>query len=162
MATGGDQRQKCFDFAARLLARRAHSRFQLSQKLRRHRFDNQTIEGVLADLERMGYVNDLQFAQSKAESDLNRRKQGKQRTMLDLVRAGVSGAVAEQAVGQVYQGTDQRAVAVDLAMKHKARLIKLEPQVARRRLMGLLHRRGFDSDAIRHAIEQVLGGTKDE
>ena len=162
MATGGDERRKCLDFALRLLARRAHSRFQLLQKLRRHRFAAEVIEEVLADLTRRGYVNDVQFAQGKAEYDLNSGKKGKQRVMIDLVRAGVSGTVAEEAVKRVFEGTDQGAVALELAMKHKGRLSKLEPQAARRRLFGLLQRRGFEMDVIRGVVERTLGGDFDE
>jgi hypothetical protein len=36
-------------------------------------------------------------------------------------------------------------------------LKKLDPQVARRRLVGMLQRRGFDYDSIKPVIEEVIG-----
>lgn len=37
------------------------------------------------------------------------------------------------------------------------RLAKLDPAVARRRLVGMLQRRGFDYDAIKPVVDEVLG-----
>ena len=44
-----------------------------------------------------------------------------------------------------------------LAQKQSARLRKLDPLVARRRLAGMLQRRGFDYDTIKPVIDEVLG-----
>jgi len=61
------------------------------------------------------------------------------------------------AVGAVNESNDNVAEARKLAMKQAARLQKLDPQVARRRLAGMLARRGFDYDAIKPVIEEVIG-----
>jgi SOS response regulatory protein OraA/RecX len=37
-------------------------------------------------------------------------------------------------------------------------LRKLDPVTAKRRLIGMLQRRGFDYDTIRPIVEEVLGG----
>ena len=46
-------------------------------------------------------------------------------------------------------------------MKQAARLKKLDPAVARRRLIGMLQRRGFDYDDIKPVVDRVLGGHDD-
>ncbi|HEV8291294.1 MAG TPA: RecX family transcriptional regulator, partial [Tepidisphaeraceae bacterium] len=61
------------------------------------------------------------------------------------------------AVGEVYESNDNVAEARKLAQKQAARLKKLDPQVARRRLVGMLQRRGFDYDSIKPVIEEVIG-----
>jgi SOS response regulatory protein OraA/RecX len=48
-------------------------------------------------------------------------------------------------------------IARALAMKQATRLRKLDPQVARRRLVGMLQRRGFDYDSIRPVVDEILG-----
>jgi regulatory protein len=69
----------------------------------------------------------------------------------------VSGEVADKALGDVYEAHDTLAVARELAKKQAPRLKKLEPQVARRRLVGMLQRRGFDYDDIKPVVDEVLG-----
>ena len=77
--------------------------------------------------------------------------------MMELMRAGVKKDVAEVAVGEVYESNDNVAEARKLAMKQAERLRKLDPQVAKRRLVGMLARRGFDYDSIKPVIDEVLG-----
>jgi regulatory protein len=77
--------------------------------------------------------------------------------MAELRKAGVSGEVAARALDRVYDAADSVAVARELAMKQAGRLRKLDPVVARRRLVGMLQRRGFEYEAIKPVIEAVLG-----
>ena len=76
---------------------------------------------------------------------------------MELLKSGVKGEVAERALDDVYQQTDSTANARLLAQKQAARLKKLDPVVARRRLVGMLQRRGFDYETIKPVIEEVLG-----
>ena len=57
----------------------------------------------------------------------------------------------------MYENSDSLAVAKELAMKQAARLRKLDPLVAKRRLVGMLMRRGFDYETIKPVVEEVLG-----
>jgi regulatory protein len=61
----------------------------------------------------------------------------------------------------VYETTDTMAVARELARKQAPRLKRLDPQVARRRLVGMLQRRGFDYDDIKPVVDEVLGDRGD-
>ena len=75
-----------------------------------------------------------------------------------LLKAGVKRDVADAALDDVYEQTDSLAAARMLAEKKAGSLKKLEPMVARRRLAGMLQRRGFDYETIKPVIDQVLGG----
>ena len=79
---------------------------------------------------------------------------------MELRRAGVTGDVAERALNDVYAGRDNAAEARELARKQLPRLKRLDAQVARRRLVGMLQRRGFDYEDIRPVIDEVLGGER--
>ena len=76
---------------------------------------------------------------------------------MELIKSGVKGDVADKALTDVYAEHDSTAVARSLAEKQAARLKKLDPVVARRRLVGMLQRRGFDYDAIKPVVDEVLG-----
>ena len=156
----GEVRQECFDRAMRLLEGRLHSRSELKRKLARHEYGEAVIEGVLNDLQRLNYVDDARFAKSKALSAAQHKHHGKRRAMMELLRSGVKGQIAKTALDEVYDATDPVAEARTLAEKQATRLKRLEPAVARRRLAGMLQRRGFDYDAIKPVIDAVLGSDR--
>lgn len=157
----GQVRQECFDAAMRSLQTRMHSRSELKKKLMRKEWGQTVIEGVLDDLQRLGYVDDARFAQTKALSAAQYKHHGRRRAFMELLRSGVKGDVAERALDEVYDNSDSTAVARELAAKQAGRLKKLDPTVARRRLVGMLQRRGFDYETIKPVVDDVLGGGGD-
>jgi regulatory protein len=153
----GEVRQECFDQAMQFLGRRLHSRSELSRKLMRQEYGEPVVKSVLDQLQQLGYVDDERFARTKALSAAEHKHHGRRRAFGELRRAGVTADVADRALDGVYDATDSVAVARELALKQAPRLRKLDPLVARRRLVGMLQRRGFDYDAIKPVIDEVLG-----
>lgn len=153
----GEVRQDCFDAAMRFIERRMHSREELRTKLAKKEYDAETIAGVLDDLERLGYVDDAKFAAAKVESAAKVRHHGRRRAAIELLKKGVTGESARQALDQTYDTHDSLAVARELARKKWPSLSKLPPEVARRRLAGMLGRRGFEYDVVRPVIDEVMG-----
>ena len=153
----GEVKQECFDAGLRFLQSRLHSTSELRRKLMRKEWGKEVIEAVIADLARMGYLDDARFAKSKALSAAEHKHHGPRRAMLELMKAGVKSDVASRAVDDVYGSADNAAAARQLAQKQAPRLKRLEPLVARRRLAGMLQRRGFDYDTIKPIIDELLG-----
>jgi regulatory protein len=150
-------RQSCMNRALRILSRRMQSRDELKQKLQRGAFSPALIEGVLNDLAQQGYIDDIRFAQAKVRAAMQNKHHGPRRAMAELLNAGVTREVAEAAISKVQEDIDPAVIARQLALKHAPRLKKLEPHVARRRLIGLLQRRGFDYQSITVLVNEVLG-----
>ncbi|HZZ44017.1 MAG TPA: regulatory protein RecX [Tepidisphaeraceae bacterium] len=157
----GEVRQECFDRAMGYLQGRLHGRKELQRKLMRQEYGERIVEGVLDDLVRLGYVNDEQFAKTKAMSAAQHKHHGRRRAQMELMKAGVKGEVAEKALDEVYEKHDSVSVARELVRKKVAELRRLEPMVARRRLVGMLQRRGFEYEAIKGIIDEVLGDEAD-
>lgn len=155
----GAVRQECFDAAMRFLQRRMHSRDELRRKLTRQEYTGETVDLVIEDLARMGYVDDQRFAKTKALSAAQHRQHGRRRAMVELMRAGVENETARRAVEDVYEATDSLAIARKLAEKKAPALRRLDPQAARRRLAGMLARRGFEYEVVRPVIDEVLGNS---
>jgi regulatory protein len=153
----GEVKQECFDRAMAALGSRLHSRAELYKKLMRREYGDTVVNTVLDDLARLGYINDEQFARTKALSAAQYKHHGRRRAFVELRRAGVTNEVAERALDDVYAGRDNTAEARELARKQLPRLKRLDAQVARRRLVGMLQRRGFDYEDIRPVIDEVLG-----
>src|SRR5690349_12103789 len=138
----GEVRQECFDFAMKYLQARLHSRAELRRKLVRREYGDQVIDGVLDDLTRMGYLDDARFAKTRAMSAAEHKHHGRRRAFMELIKAGVKKDVADAALDDVYDKNDSLAAARQLAERKAASLKRLEPLVARRRLAGMLQRRG--------------------
>ena len=151
-----DLKRQCLDAGLRLLKSRAHSTVELRRKLRKH-FDAENVAETIERLTRLRYLNDEHFAKMKAASAVNHKQHGRRRAQLELMKAGVDYETADRALDSVYDSADTLAVARQFAQKQAKRLLKLDPQVARRRLIGALQRRGFDYDDIKPVVEEVLG-----
>lgn len=151
-----DVKRQCLDAGLRFLKSRAHSTVELRRKLRK-RFDAENVAETIGRLTRLGYLNDAQFAKMKAASSVRNKQHGRRRAKLELMKAGVDYETADRALDTVYDAADTLAVARQFAQKQSKRLLKLDPQVARRRLIGALQRRGFDYDDIKPVVEEVLG-----
>jgi len=156
----GEVKQECFDAAMQFLGTRLHSRAELYRKLSRREWGDAVIDVVLEDLSRLGYLDDERFAKTKALSAAQHKQHGRRRAFLELIRSGVKGDVADRALDEVYTDADTLAVARELAQKQAPRLRQLDPLVARRRLIGMLQRRGFDYDDIRPVVDEVLGKSR--
>ena len=153
----GEVKQEALDAGLRLLQSRLQSSSEMRRKLMRKEYGATIVEAVIADLTRLGYLDDARFAKTKALSAAQHKQHGRRRAKVELLKSGVSGEVADRALADVYETTDTMAVARELARKQAPRLKKLEPIVARRRLVGMLQRRGFDYDDIKPVVDEVLG-----
>ena len=157
----GEVKQECLDHALKLLSSRLHSTAEIRRKLARREYGPAIVDAVVSDLTRMNYLNDSQFARAKAQMAAKYKKHGKRRAKVELIKAGVKGDVADGALKDVYDQTDTFAVARELARKQAPRLRKLEGQIARRRLAGMLQRRGFDYDDIKPVLDEFIGRDRD-
>src|SRR5687768_4061811 len=154
----GEVKQEAFDAGMRLLQTRLQSTAEMRRKLLRKEYGEAIVTAVIDDLTRLGYLDDARFAKTKALSAAQHKQHGRRRAKIELRKSGVSGDVADRALADVYETTDTLGVARELARKQAPRLKKLDPQVARRRLVGMLQRRGFDYDDIKPVVDEVLGG----
>ena len=148
--------QECFDKATDYLSRRMHSRLELRRKLLRAQFTAEVIEAVLSRLQDLGYVNDEEFARQKLAQSQHKLI-GERRAMQDLMKAGLKGDVARAAVGEHFNTEEARNNAEKLIEKKLPSLRRLDPITAKRRLIGLLQRRGFDYDTIKPLVDKALG-----
>jgi regulatory protein len=153
----GQVRQACFDQAMKYLQVRLHGRDELFKKLIRRGYSQAIVGSVLDQLTQLGYVNDTEFARTRALSASRHKHHGRQRAKIDLLQAGVPDDVADRALNEVYLQSAGADGARMLARKHAARLRKLDPSVARRRLAGMLQRRGFDLEIVESIVEETLG-----
>ena len=157
----GQLRQKAMDDALRILSGRSQSQAQLRTKLARKQHPADVIQSIIDRLKELGYINDQQFAENRALAAAKSKKLGRRRAAQDLLKAGVDQSTARRALENVYESHDSAQVARQLVEKHLPRLARFDDLTTRRRLMGVLMRKGYDYETSRSAIAEVLGRVDD-
>ena len=127
-------RDEALAVATRALARREHSRRSLAERLQRAGIRESEADEVLAELERLGLLDDTRFALERARV-LAERGKGDAAIRFDLERSGVSAPAAEEALARL---DPERERAERLVGRRGA-----TPATAR-----LLAGRGFDEDVV--------------
>ncbi len=144
--------------ALRRLERSACSTAGLVRGLVRKGVGEEAARAVAGDLTRAGLLDDAAFAASKARSILARKPAGARLIEAKLRVAGVAGELAKRAAREALRGRDALEDAVALVRRRAQRLpARLDACARKRRLLGMLVRRGFEGDVARRAVE-VVGG----
>jgi regulatory protein len=130
---------------------------ELERRLARAGYEPDEVAAAVADLEEVGLVDDERFARELAESK-RRRGMGRRAGLAALRAKGVDREIAELAVGEV-NPEDEADRAYEMARARLERLRSVPPDVAYRRTVGFLVRRGFErviaSTAVRRAEAEV-------
>lgn len=145
-------------WAMRWLNRTAVSRAMMQQRAVLKGYSQPVIARLLAELSQVGLINDAKLAQSLAEGELIRKPAAAPLLLHKLARRGVDEDLAEHAASAALKGRDalHDAIAlIDAKAQRGARAA--DPAALRRRLFGLLARRGFDEETALRALDQTLG-----
>lgn len=146
--------------AMRALDQRMQTGKELRTRLVRKGFEPETIDIALEKLAAWGYLNDERFAELWIENRLSHRPRGKRMLEQELRQKGVDRAIVQDTVASME--IDDRAAALDLANKRLRSVQGLPADEQKKKLTGILARRGFDYSTIRATVETVLGEPLDE
>jgi len=156
--------QDAVDRAVTTAMRALDQRMQISKELRtrllRKGFEPETIASALQKLVDYGYLNDERFAELWIENRLAHRPRGKRMLEQELRQKGVDREIVQETVANL--DIDDRASALDLAHKRLRSVQNLPPDEQKKKLTGILARRGFDYATIRATLEAVFGDQNDE
>ena len=137
------------DKALSLLSYRAHSRRELSDKLKRKlSCSEQDLNAVLDWLEEMGFLDDRSYAASVVRHCAS-KGYGAGRISSELSRRGISRDLWDEALTEM-PDTD---AALDRLLRTKLRNPDDREEV--RRVSAFLARRGYSWDEIRRALERL-------
>jgi regulatory protein len=146
-----DDPEKAREAALRLLERTRRTRSDLARRLRDKGHAPAMVDALLDRLAGVGLVDDIEYARAYLAGRWGRRMAGWRRLENELRRRGVTAADVAEARGRIERdigpvsdiGAARRVVA-----QARRRLAALDPHARRRRLYGLLVRRGFERDVI--------------
>jgi len=118
--------------------------------------DPATIDNVLYTFTRRGYLDDRALADQLVRSAVERKGQGRTVIAQMLAKRGIPRAVVDAALADLPDDDAERAL--DFARQKARAMQRLEREVALRRLVGQLSRRGYGSaamDAARQALDEL-------
>jgi regulatory protein len=149
-----DQYLRGRDKALGLLARRARSRHEIETALSKTGIAPSIRQGLLAELEELGLVDDLRFAREYVRVKSDVKKLGPHRLRHDLRRLGVRRAVVEEVLAESFEGDAQLEMAREVARRRLGGG-PVDEKTARR-LAGLLRRKGFDYEVVNSVVYEFL------
>lgn len=137
------------------IARGRRTRRELALRLRRREPDTTLIAAALDRLEASGILSDSDVARAEAASRL-RRGEAPARVKAALRQKGVTDREATDAIADavVADGFDELSACRTAAEKRMRALGKLDPMVARRRLVAFLARRGFGGSTVHTVVAE--------
>ena len=150
-----DLRWGAREAALNLLSFRARSAVELRRRLVRKEFPPEVADECIASLEEAGLLDDAAFAASFVRDRMRFRPRGRMRLAQELRARGVDADTAHAAIGEAMEGEDvsELELAREVAARWSPRAGE-DPLRARRRLYGLLARRGFGGETVRRIMEE--------
>ena len=139
--------------ALKLLARREHSRAELTRKLSVHAEDPAEVERVLDDFERRGWLSERRVVEQLVHA--RRSRYGARRIERDLLRKGVSEEAVAAALAGLKAGELEAAREV---WRRKFRGRQPHGPADRARQVRFLQGRGFGLEVI---FKVIRGGDED-
>jgi regulatory protein len=134
-----------FEYAVGALGRRMRSVAEMKRLLRQRvaaqEDGNALIEGVVARLKDLRYLNDTQYAAAYSSFRRDNEKLGRQRVVTDLKGRGVHGDVIEKAVNEAYAEVNEEKLARDFL--RRKRMVKPANERQAARIFRALVRGGF-------------------
>ena len=137
------------------LASRAHTVRDMDTRLGRAGFAPEAVDGAVARLQDLGYLNDAAFADAWVATRRANRMHGTMRLRHDLARHGVDSPTIDLATAD---DGNEEARATAVAARAVASLAGTDRATATRRLAGHLARRGFPAGVVSRVVRATLDG----
>jgi regulatory protein len=141
----------------RLLTGSARTRSDLSTALRRRGIGEEVASAVLDRLTEVGLIDDAAYAQAYVAAKHRDRGLGRAALRTELRRKGVDPAVAAAAAARIDDEAERRR-AGELIAKRLDSAMFAGPDAAKRRLLGLLARRGYAPGLAIAVVDDALRG----
>jgi regulatory protein len=140
--------------ALRFLSFRRRTEKEIKDKLRKKGFDDKSIGRTIDKLKEYDLINDTEFAAAWVMERLAYKPRGKRLLAQELWKKGIRKDIIDQVTEELCR--DEEKSATELLEKIKGRYKNLEPKVARRRMYGLLLRRGFSYEAAKSVLAPLI------
>jgi regulatory protein len=149
-------RERTMNRAFNLLSAKPRSIAEMRQRLLEKDWTNEEIvDSVLEKLKEYNYLNDAQYAENFAASNIRQKPQGKRKLQLKLAQKRVDKETAKEALEKVYEETPE-ADLLEQALEKRLRLKGIpKDRDETKKLFDYLLRQGFSFDLVREKMRDV-------
>lgn len=149
-------RQKAMNTAVRILAPRDHSKYELKQKLQQRGFARKVIDTVIAECERLDYINDPRTAHLYI-LQLKRKCFGRRYIRMALKKKRLGGEVPENLLLENYPEADERENAGKILEKKRQTFEReKDKKKSKEKMVRFLTSRGFSKDIIAEVVRHSI------
>ena len=150
--------ERSWNYVLWLLSRKAYTKKQLRDKLVRRAAEAEVIERVLDKLEERRFVDDETYADMYVRS--RQKRKGRVALRRELFHKGVSEEIVDKTLEPLTE-EDQIAAASAVLSKNAWRFTRDDARKTYAKAYAFLARRGFTSDVVKAALEEVALGEED-
>lgn len=141
-------------YALKLLNYRSRSRREILDKLKRKGFEDTHIKNAIRFLEDTGLINDEELASQLFRYSLENKSLGKKGIIMLLARRGIDKEIIDRTI--LNHSVEMDVKTAEAFVKRRLNTLKNYPEeVIKRRLWGMLRRRGFSSNVIYKVIDKL-------
>jgi regulatory protein len=130
------------------------SRKELETTLAKRHIEPDVAKSVLDRFEEIGTVDDVAFAELLIRSRCNTKRVSRSVLRQQLRQKGVDQEIIEDAL-MVITDDDELRMATELVERKARAMSRLEPEVRKRRLFGLLVRKGYNTSIALRVINEL-------
>jgi len=147
-----EQLRKCREYALLLLSYRARSEKELRERLEKKGWTPAVIEAVIKKFKETGLVDDEKLARRYVQDRITIGHKGKWRIQQELTKIGI----AKELINRALVAAPDETAAAQMVLEHfLPRYRKLDGKTKKRRLAGILARRGFALETINRLLEEL-------
>lgn len=153
-----ENNNKCFNYAVFLLGKRNYFEKVLVEKLKAKEYEDEAIHFALEKLYGYGYLNDTRLTEAFVKDKKRFSKKGPRYIANALKFKGVDGDVIKQAIEDHYQD-DEAFENCKSLLEKKIEYYKrksADHYTLKGKLYAFLAQRGYSSDVIKKAVEEVI------
>ena len=148
-------RQRARNVALHALATRGVSKVEIEARLGARELPAEVVAEQISDLERQGLIDDAELASNLVDKYVLRQGLGRRAAAEKMRQRGVSKALIQEALEGI-SNEDESSRLREVAEDRARALGSLAPEVAKRRLVAYLQRRGYSGNEIFSVVDEVL------
>ena len=146
--------RKAFDTALRLLTRREHSKYEITQKLKQRGFSPEVIEKTISECERFDYISDERTARVLIRQMI-RKGYGAKRIRLEMGMKRLRSNSIQRILSESVSEADEREGAEHILKKHIKKFERENDlKKKKEKIYRFLYSRGFSQEIISQLMKK--------
>lgn len=141
-------------YALKLLRYRSRSAKEMTERLKRKGFDSEEINNTMEYLQDEGLIKDEALAPELLRYAIEKKHLGRKGIKMFFSHRGIKKDLIDETLSELSEETEKEAAL--RFVEKKLKILRNYPQnIIKRRLWGMLQRRGFSSDIINMAVKSI-------